>query len=216
MDRDIFPLLQGIGQHPTRAEFITAVNNVHPLAEVGKIKRILDCCVAAPHNKGMFPLIESTVTGRAVGYPPPRKLLLTRNPQLAAFCTVRDDHCTRTKSPARLGFNRLFRLIKPNSGYPVKLDSRTLLNRLVIQAGAQLHPADPAVSGIIFDLGGICHLPAADIRLEHNGSPARPLQVDRRCQTCRPCADNDCIILFHCLFPPAIIEVVEKNLSDPF
>ena len=33
-------------------------------------ERILDCCVAAPHNKGMFPLIESTVTGRAIGYPP--------------------------------------------------------------------------------------------------------------------------------------------------
>ena len=109
------------------------MNYSHPTSDIGKVKGLLNRCIAAPYHRHFLPLIKKPVACSAAGHPPTHEQFLRGQPQILSRSTGCNDQCITGVSP--LVSNQCNGLARELRGVDViKNDLRVKSFRVLLEA----------------------------------------------------------------------------------
>ena len=191
-DIDLVVAQQAVLHDLLGTQRVTAVNQRHRLADIGKIERFLDGRVTAANHRHIAVAVEKAVTGGTGGHAAPVECLFRFKPQPLGRGACGDNHrigchfvpgIERHPERPRRGVERRDDVID---------DPRADIFSLRLHLGHQPGPLDHlGETGVVLDIGGDGHLPAGLKAGDDHRREIGARSVDGSCQAGGTGTDDD-------------------------
>ena len=200
-------------QHLRTAQFIPAMDQIHLLTDICKVKCIFKRHIATSDNRYGLVLEKSTITCRTIRYPGSGKRLLSRYSELTVCCPCRKQNGFRLNVVAIGHMKRPCCAFCHNFFHFTFCECNVKISCMLLKRFCQFESAPVIQSQIIIHFFRIDHLSAGHrLLLDHKDRKTRPLRIDR-CRKSRRSASYDYQIVHFVLLYSAEISLISSTVT---